>query len=77
MTRDQVQEILDRVIRSWPPDRQVDLAHVATLMEEQDSSTLRLSDDDLAELRRRRAEKNPKTITLAEFNARLRRRYGL
>jgi hypothetical protein len=76
MTRDQVKEILDRV-RSWPPDRQVDLAHVVELMEEQDSSTLRLSDDDLAELRRRRAEKNPKTITLAELNARLRRRYGL
>jgi hypothetical protein len=33
----------------------VDLAHVVTLMEEQDSSTLRLSDNDLAELRRRRA----------------------
>ena len=76
MTRDQVKEILDRV-RSWPPDRQGDLAHVVELMEEQDSRTLRLSDDDLAELRRRRAEKNPKTITLAELNARLRRRYGL
>jgi hypothetical protein len=76
MTRDQVKEILDRV-RSWPPDRQADLAHVVELMEEQDSSALRLSDDDLAELRRRRAEKNPKTITLAELNARLRRRYGL
>jgi hypothetical protein len=76
MTRDQVKEILDRV-RSWPPDRQVDLAHVVELMEQQDSSTLRLSGDDLAELRRRRAEKNPKTITLAELNAPLRRRYGL
>jgi hypothetical protein len=39
--------------------------------------TLRLSDDQLAEVRRRRSEKNPKTITLAELNTRLHRRYGV
>jgi hypothetical protein len=75
MTRDQVKEILDRVL-SWPPERQAEVAHVVELMEEQNSSTLRLSDEQLAEVRRRRSEKNPKTITLAELNARLRRRYG-
>jgi hypothetical protein len=75
MTRDQVKDILDRVL-SWPPERQADLAHVAELMEEQDGSTLRLSEEQLAEVRRRRSEKNPKTLTLAEFNARLRNRYG-
>jgi hypothetical protein len=75
MTRDQVKDILDRVL-NWPPDRQADLAHVVELMEEQDGSTLRLSDEQLAEVRRRRSEKNPKTLTLAEFNARLRNRYG-
>lgn len=76
MTRDQVKEILDRVL-SWPAERQADVAHVVELMEEQDSSTLRLSDEQLAEVRRRRAEKNPKRITLAELNARLQRRYGV
>jgi hypothetical protein len=76
MTRDQVKEILDRVL-SWPAQRQADVAHVVELMEEQDSSTLRLSDEQLAEVRRRRAEKNPNTIALAELNGRLRRRYGI
>jgi hypothetical protein len=46
-------------------------------MEEQHSSDLRLSDEQLAEVRRRRAEKDPKTMTLAQFNERLRRRYGV
>jgi hypothetical protein len=32
-----------------------------------------LTDEQLAELQRRRAEKNPKTLTLAEFDERLRR----
>jgi hypothetical protein len=76
MTKDQVKEILDRVL-TWPPERQADVAHVVELMEEQDSSTLRLSDEQAAEVRRRLAEKNPKTVTLAEFNERLRRRYGV
>jgi hypothetical protein len=76
MTRDQVKEILDRVL-SWPAQRQADVAHMVELMEAQDSSALRLTDEQLAEVRRRRAEKNPKTITLAELNARLGRRYGI
>jgi hypothetical protein len=76
MTKDQVKKIFDRV-RTWPPERQADLAHVAELMEEQDRSALQLTEEHLAEVRRRRAEKNPKSITLAEFNERLRRRYGV
>jgi hypothetical protein len=76
MTRDQVKEILDRVL-TWPAERQADVAHVVEIMEEQDKSELRLSDEQAAEVRRRLAEKNPKTITLADFNERLRRRYGV
>ncbi len=76
MTKDQVKKIFDRV-RTWPAERQADLAHVAELMEEQDRSALQLTEEHLAEVRRRRAEKNPKNITLAEFNERLRRRYGV
>ena len=76
MTREQVKELLDRVL-SWPPERQADLAEVARIMEQQDKSTLRLSEEQAAEVRRRLAENTPKSLTLADFNAHLRRRYGV
>jgi hypothetical protein len=76
MTRDQVRAILDRVM-SWPVARQVDVARIVEVMEEQDSSPLRMSDEDAAEVRRRLTETNPKTISFAEFSERLRRRYGV
>jgi hypothetical protein len=76
MTQDQVKKILDRVL-TWPPERQADLAHVAELMEEQDNSSLRLSDEQAAEIRRRLAETDPETMTLAQFNERLKQRYGV
>ena len=76
MTKDQVKKVLDRVL-TWPPERQADLAHIAELMEEQDGSPLRLSDEQAAEVRRRMAEPNPTTMTLGEFNERLKRRYGV
>jgi hypothetical protein len=46
-------------------------------MEEHDKSDLRLSDEQAAEVRRRLAEKDPETTTLAQFKAYLRRRYGV
>jgi hypothetical protein len=76
MTKEQVKEVLERVL-SWPQDRQADVVHVVELMEEQDRSPLSLSNEQAAEVRRLLAEKNPKTITLAEFNDRLHRRYGV
>ncbi len=76
MTKEQVKGILDRVL-NWPLERQADVVHVVELMEEQDNSMLRLSDEQAAEVRRRLAEKDPKSVTLAEFNERLRRRYGV
>ena len=76
MTKDQVKEILDRVL-TWPAERQADVAEVVTLMEAQDKSTVGLSEEQAAEVRRRLAEKDPQTMTLAEFNERLRRRYGV
>jgi hypothetical protein len=66
-----VKEILDRVL-SWPPERQADVAHVVELMEEQDHSTLRLRDEQLAEVRRRRAKKNPKYVSLTDARKRFR-----
>jgi len=76
MTKDQVKQILDRVL-TWPPERQQDVAQVLELMEEQHDNRVRLTDEQVAEVRRRRAEKDPKTMTLAEFNERLRQRYGV
>jgi hypothetical protein len=73
MTKEQVKQILDRVL-TWPPERQADVAHMVELMEEQDNSTLRLSDEQLAEVRRRRAKKNPKYVPLAEARKRFHNR---
>ncbi|MFZ0422879.1 MAG: hypothetical protein WAL80_08375 [Xanthobacteraceae bacterium] len=76
MTKEQVKAILDRVL-TWPPERQADVVRVVEVMEQQDKSELRLSDAQAAEVRRRLADPSEKTITLAEFNERLRRRYGV
>ena len=76
MTKEQVKAFLDRVL-TWPPERQADVVRVVEVMEQQDKSELRLSDAQAAEVRRRLADPSEKTITLAEFNERLRRRYGV
>jgi hypothetical protein len=73
MTRDQVKEILDRVL-TWPAERQADVARVVELMEEQDASPYRLSDGQVAEVERRLAEPNPKFLTLEEVRERFARR---
>ena len=76
MTKEQVKEIFDRV-QTWPPERQADVIEVVKLMEAQDKSGLRLTGEQVAEVQRRRAEGNPATMALSEFNARLRRSYGV
>ena len=70
-----LKEVIERV-RAWPEERQEDAAKVLLEMEAQDSSSYQLTDEQLAEVRRRRAEKDPKTLTLAEFDKRL-RRFGI
>jgi len=71
MTRDQVKEILERVL-TWPAERQADVAHVVAIMEEQDKSDLRLSDEQAAEVRRRLADPSPETIPAEEVFKRYR-----
>jgi hypothetical protein len=73
MTKDQIKAVLDRVL-TWPPERQADVAQVVTLMEEQDKSTVRLSDEQVAEVRRRLVDPNPKFLTLEEVRERFARR---
>ena len=72
MTKEQVKEILDRVL-TWPQARREDAAEILMSIEAQDKSGYRLNDEQLAELWRRRAEENPKTLSLAELDERLRR----
>jgi hypothetical protein len=69
MTKEQVKEILDRVL-AWTPERQADIAHTVELMEEQDRSDIQLTDDQLAEVRRRRRKRNPNYVSLAEARRR-------
>jgi hypothetical protein len=75
MTKEQVKEILDRVL-TWSPERQEEAAEILMSIEARDTNDYALDDEQLAELRRRRAEKNPKTVDLAEFDKRL-RRFGI
>ena len=73
MTKEQVRAVLDRVL-TWPPERQADVVHVVELMEEQDKSPLRLSDEQVAEVERRLADPNPRFLTLEEVRERFARR---
>ena len=69
MVKKQVKEVLDRVL-TWPAERQEDATRVLTEMEEYDASSLRLTDEQLAEVQRRRAKKNPKYVSLADARKR-------
>ena len=73
MTKQQVKEVLDRVL-TWPPERQETAVRVLTEMEQQDSSDLRLTDEQVAEVKRRLADPNPKFVTLEEVRERFARR---
>lgn len=68
--------ILDRVL-TWPSERQEDAAKMLLLMESADESAYRLTDEQVAEVGRRRAKPNPRRLTLDEFKERLRQRVDL
>jgi hypothetical protein len=75
MTKEQVKAVLDRVL-TWPSERQEDAAKFLMLMESQNESVYRLTDEQVEEVRRRRTDPNARKLTLEEFNERLRRRLG-
>lgn len=73
MTKEQVKSISDRVL-TWPPETQRDAAQMFKLMEEQDQTKYRLTDEQIAEIERRLADPNPKFLTLEEVRERFARR---
>ena len=75
MTRDQIAAVLDRV-RTWPEERQEDAVRVLLEMEAQDTSSYQLTDEQLAEVQRRRAQKDPKRMSIEEVFERLQRSDG-
>jgi hypothetical protein len=75
MGKEQVKAIFDRVM-TWPTERQEDAAKILMLMEAQDESVCRLTDEQVAEVQRRIDDPNPRFLTLEEFNERLRVRLG-
>jgi hypothetical protein len=73
MSKEQVKAVLDRVL-TWPSERQEDAAKMLMLMESQDESVYRLTDEQVEEVRRRFADPTPRRLTLDEFKERLSRR---
>ena len=65
MTSEQVKEVLDRVL-TWPPERQEDAVEMLKAVEEQDASELRLTEEQRAEVRRRRMKNDPNRIPFRE-----------
>lgn len=75
MTKEQVKAILERVLE-WPDERQEDAAKLLMLMESQNENAYRLTDEQVAEVRRRRADSGARRLTLEEFKERLQQRLG-
>jgi len=73
MSKNDVKVFLDRVL-SWPKERQEDVVEAIKSIEEQDSGSYRLSDEQVAEVRRRLADKNTKTLSLEEVFKRFMRK---
>lgn len=67
MTKEQVKAVLDRVL-TWPDERQQDVASILQLMEDQDGSGYRLSDEQAAEVERRLLDKDAPALSLDAFN---------
>ena len=73
MSKNDVKVFLDRVL-SWPKERQEDVVEAIKSIEEQDSGSYRLSDEQVTEVRRRLADKNTKTLSLEEVFGRFMRK---
>jgi hypothetical protein len=61
MSKKEIKTVLDRVL-TWPRERQEDVAHVLIGMESQDKNELHLTQEQVAEVRRRLARPNRRTV---------------
>jgi len=66
-------KVLERVY-DWPAERQEAAAEVLLAIEEQERTNYRLSDEQVAEVERRRAKLNRKFVSLKEVRAYFARR---
>ncbi len=69
MTKEQIKAVLDRVL-TWPRQQQEDAAQVLLHMEERGDDRVHLTDEQVAEVKRRMADPNPKFLTLEEIRGR-------
>jgi hypothetical protein len=60
-------------VRNWPLERQEVAAKILTEMEAQDASPYHLSDEQVEEVRRRRADPDRKLVSHDEARARIKR----
>jgi hypothetical protein len=70
MSKEQVKAILDRVL-TWPEQRQEDAAKMLMLMESTDQSVFRLTDEQVAEVRRRMTDPDRKLLSPTEARERI------
>jgi hypothetical protein len=70
MSNERVKAALDRVL-TWPQERQNDVVALLEMMEEQDRSPFRLTDEQAEEVRRRRADPQRKLVSCDEARERI------
>jgi hypothetical protein len=73
MSSDRLKELFARV-EQWPERRQQDVAQVLMEMEAQDRADYGLSADQVAEVNRRRNDRNQKLVGLTTLRKRVNRR---
>jgi hypothetical protein len=76
MTSKEITAILERV-RSWPQERQEDLARIVLELEEQNARSYGLSDEQVEEVRRIRLEVRAGKVATDEEMAQLWKQCGL
>jgi len=65
-----IETILNR-IRNWSQEREEDVAELLKLIEEHDRSPYRLTDEQVADVRRRLEKRGEGALTLAQLDDRL------
>ncbi len=76
MTKEQIDEVLNRIRFSWPPDRQADLVNIALSMEASDAEPLELTPEEIADLEEALAEADRGEFASDEEVQAVFRRYG-